>query len=149
MNSPPTSGLCNTPWIMRWHYFLIEACPNISAGRLEAKTGCTTALLKPCSLLTHQAQSCKTKTNIYLYKHALVFVNLFLYLTCQKPCRRQVEPAAASTAGRAGLELAACSHFGFQHCRPPSEAASLAAVQQIPECHGCPQPPSIGPDSLR
>ena len=83
MNSPPTSGLCNTPWIMRWHYFLIEACPNISAGRLEAKTGCTTALLKPCSLLTHQTQSCKTKTNIYLYKHVLLYVDLFLkYLLC-------------------------------------------------------------------
>ena len=82
---------------------------------------------QPCSTNhahTHLAQFCKRKTNIYLYKD-------FRFLFCPKQkkgkTRRSWEgmtAARASTAGRAGLELAACSHFGFRSIVAWSEAGS-------------------------
>ena len=58
----------------------------------------------------------------------------YLERRCRKKAGR--DRKKASTAGCSGLELAACSHFGFLHSCRPSEAASKAGGQQIPKCHG-------------
>ena len=79
------------------------------------------------TMLTHQAQSCRTKTNIYLYKH----IKLFSSNPYEKgdPAMQQAGPAS-STAGRLALELAACSHFGLQRCCRAFEAATFPQLQR-------------------
>ena len=56
----------------------------------------------------------------------------------QRRCRKKAGRGRkkASAAGCSVLELAACSHFGFQNSCRPSEAASKADRQQIPKYHG-------------
>ena len=89
------------------------------------------------TMLTHQAQSCRTKTNIYLYKH----IKLFSSNPMRKanPAMQQAGLGpASSTAGCLALELAACSHFGLQRCCRAFEAATFPPAPEIPQCQDCP-----------
>ena len=49
------------------------------------------------TMLTHQAQSCKTKTNIYLYKHALLFC--FWRISSALPCLHAKSNAEGRSSG--------------------------------------------------
>ena len=132
------------------HPFLnwAQILPRTTRGQKRAEHCSVNTAFLAQTMLTHQAQSCRTKTNIYLYKH----INLFSSNPYEKgdPAMQQAGLGpASSTAGRLALELAACSHFGLQRCCRAFEAATFPPAQEIPQCQDCPQRPSIGHSSLQ
>ena len=108
------------------HPFLnwAQILPRTTRGQKRAEHCSMNTAFLAQTMLTHQAQSCRTKTNIYLYKH----IKLFSSNPYEKgdPAMQQAGPAS-STAGRL------CP---WTCCLQPLWAPAL-----LPRLRGCNFPP--------